>query len=96
MSLKDITNTVHNSADFHGVKKRRKLNNGSYKEYRYSKARKQFELQFASEAEKLQFENSLDSFKKQFGLKTLKDVFEHFFHSKHDTDFRKEDTRENV
>ena len=38
-------------------------------------------MNFASEAEKIQFENNLESFKKQNTLKSTNDVFEHLFNS---------------
>ncbi|MEW8546818.1 MAG: hypothetical protein AB2693_25165 [Candidatus Thiodiazotropha sp.] len=77
MSLTDITNTADISTIGKGVNKRKRLSDGSIKQYHYEKIRKNFELVFSNNSEKLQFENKLEAFKKQHGLKSVKEVFDH-------------------
>lgn len=77
MSLKDITNITDVSCATKGVTKRKRLSDGSFKQYHYAKIRKNFELAFSNDSEKLQFETKLELFKKKNGLISVKDVFDH-------------------
>lgn len=77
MSLKDITNTT--VAVQKGITKKKRLSDGSFKTYHYSQSRKQFEIIFSDDSEKLQFENKLSHFKKCHGIKSMKEVFEIMF-----------------
>lgn len=60
-----------------GTTKRRRMSDGSYKTYQYT--RKQFDITFENEQEKLQFESRLESLKSKKGLKSVKEVFLYFF-----------------
>ncbi|KAH3711129.1 hypothetical protein DPMN_070629 [Dreissena polymorpha] len=69
-----------------GVTKRKRMSNGEIKEYHYSKSRKQFELVFESDSEKLAFETRLENLKKENNIKSTKDLFEYLMNkdsSKH-------------
>ena len=79
MSLKDITNISNVSCEIKGVTKRKRLSNGTYKQYHYAKSRKQFEVVFDSDAEKVMFENKLDNYKTKYGIGSTKALFEHIF-----------------
>lgn len=76
MSLKDITNITDVSCATKGVTKRKRLSDGSFKQYHYAKIRKNFELAFSNDSEKLQFETKLELFKKKNGLISVKDASE--------------------
>ena len=71
MSLRDITNSSSK------VNKKKRLSDGTIKTYSYMKSRKQFDIAFADDKEKLVFENKLELYKKKHGLKTVKDLFDH-------------------
>ena len=79
MSLKDITNISEVSNESKGVTKRKRLSNGTYKQYHYAKTRKQFEIVFDSDAEKVKFENKLENYKAKHGLVSTKALFDHIF-----------------
>ena len=81
MSLKDITNTC----DFKGVMKKKRLVDGSIKVYKYERSRKTFEIQFENDAEKMQFSNKVELFKKQHGLKCMKELLEFCISDQTDT-----------
>ena len=79
MSLKDITNLSDVVNENKGVTKRKRLSNGTYKQYHYAKSRRQFELVFENDAEKIKLKNKLESFKAKNGLGSMKDVFDYIF-----------------
>lgn len=70
MALLDITNTANL-----GKTNRKRLNDGVLKVYKYSTYRKQLELLFVTESEKVAFESKLKTVKQTIGGKiSLKDV----------------------
>lgn len=72
MALLDITN-IQSS----GKKNRKRLSDGTYKNYEYATYRKQLEVSFKSESEKLTFESKLQNVKTLMGGKlSLKDILD--------------------
>ncbi|KAH3888616.1 hypothetical protein DPMN_012655 [Dreissena polymorpha] len=59
MSLEDITNIRDGGNSGKGTKRKR-LSNGDIKQFHYSKPRKQFEIVFSNDTEKLAFEEKLE------------------------------------
>ena len=72
MSLKDITNLPDVLCEVKGVTKHKRLSNGTYRQYHYAKSRRQFEIVFDSDAEKVKFENKLENYKTKYGLGSMK------------------------
>ena len=64
MSLVDITNI----SDQKVVTQKKRMKDGTIKSYNYARCRKQFELSFKDNAEKVEFESKLDVFKKKHGF----------------------------
>ena len=72
MALLDITNTQTS-----GKKSRKRLSDGTYKNYEYATYRKQIEVSFKSESEKMTFESKLQNVKALMGGKlSLKDILD--------------------
>lgn len=75
MSLSDVTNTVNNKCAVKGINKKIRLRDGSFKVYKYDGARKQIDLVFRDESEKIVFDSKISNLKQRHGLRTTKDVF---------------------
>lgn len=93
MSLQDITNTPptsQNTLDITTTPKvrggaktiRKRLSDGTVKEYKYTAARKHVELVFSSESERLKFDNDLEKARIAVNCKTLKDTIIHLVTAK--------------
>ena len=70
MSLRDITNSSSSK-----INKKKRLSDGTIKTYSYMKSRKQFDIAFADDKEKLVFENKLELYNSKSTIFTMKTVF---------------------
>lgn len=73
MALRDISNISPITTKRKIIKKR--LSDGTFKEYEYKSVRKQIDLVFTDVAEKVEFESKLEDAKCSLGCKSVKETF---------------------
>jgi hypothetical protein len=72
MALQDITNMVPLNTKPKVIKRR--LNDGTFKTYKYNSSRKQIDIVFNDETEKFKFESRLEEAKCNLGCRSVKET----------------------